>query len=60
MAIRIYLIAYFALVGAAAAALWQARVLGRLPAEWVGLALVVAVGLGILLAIVSLHRHTTT
>jgi len=56
MAIRIYLLVYFALVGAAAAALWQGGVLSRLPAEWVAVALAAAVGLGALLALVSLRR----
>ncbi len=60
MLIRVYLVIYFTLVGAALVALWQADVLSRLPAGWVVLALVVAVGLGALLALVSLHRHHRT
>jgi len=56
MLIRIYLTAYFVLVGAAVAALWQGGVLGRLPVAWVVAALVVAAGLGVLLALVSHKR----
>jgi len=57
MVIRIYLVVYFALVGAALVALWQGDVLARLPGQWVALALILAVGLGVLLAVVSLRRH---
>jgi hypothetical protein len=55
MLIRVYLVVYFALVGAAVAALWQGDVIGRLPGEWVALALLLALGLGALLAFVSLR-----
>ena len=53
MVLRIYLVVYFALVAAALLALWQGRVLVRLPVEWVALAIVAAVVLGVLLAVVS-------
>ncbi len=53
MWLRLYLIAYFLIVGAAFAVLWQAGVLGRLPLGLVTLALLAAVGLGLLLALVS-------
>jgi hypothetical protein len=56
MFLKIYLAAYFAVVGVALVALWQGRVLGRLPAEWVALVVVAAVILGILLALVSRKR----
>jgi hypothetical protein len=58
MWLRLYLILYFALIGAAVAALWKGGVLSRLPAEWVALVLIVAVALGVLLAYVSLRRPT--
>jgi hypothetical protein len=57
MWIWIYLTAYFVLVGAAVVALWQADVLARLPAAWVALAVVLAVGLGVVLAVVSVRRR---
>lgn len=56
MLLRIYLVVYFAVIGLALLALWQGRVLSRLPAEWVAFALVAAVVLGVLLAVVSRTR----
>jgi hypothetical protein len=53
MWVRVYLVLYFLIVGAAIVALWQAGVLGRLPSEYVVLALLLAAGLGALLAAVS-------
>ena len=56
MFLRSYLIAYFALLAAAVAALWQGGVLERLPAGWVIVAFGAAVLLGFLLALVSRPR----
>lgn len=53
MLLRTYLIVYFLLLAAALFALWQGRVLSRLPSEWVLLVVAVAVVLGVLLAFVS-------
>lgn len=53
MWVRVYLVAYFLIVGAAIVALWQADVLARLPLEYVALGVLTAVGLGALLAVVS-------
>jgi len=53
MWVRLYLIAYFIIVGAASVVLWQSGVLGRLPLGLVALALLAALGLGLLLALVS-------
>ena len=53
---KVYLIAYFALLGAALFALWQGRVLGRLPAAGSPSPSWAAVVLGVLLAVVSRHR----
>ncbi len=53
MWVRLYLIAYFLIVGAAIVVLWQADVLGRLPLGPVALAVLAVVGLGLLLALVS-------
>lgn len=50
---KVYLVAYFALLAAALFALWQGRVLARLPTTWVVLVVVGAVVLGVLLALVS-------
>jgi hypothetical protein len=56
MVLRIYLVVYFVVVAAALLALWQGRVLARLPAEWVTLGIAVAVVLGVLLAFISRTR----
>jgi drug/metabolite transporter (DMT)-like permease len=53
MVLRVYLVAYFLILAAALASLWQGRVLSRLPAGWVILVVAVAVILGVLLALVS-------
>lgn len=58
MVLKTYLIVYFALLLAALVALWRGQVLSRLPVEWVLLALVTAIVLGVLLAVVS--RNTPT
>jgi len=59
MLLKTYLIAYFAVLAAALFALWQGRVLSRLPAEWVILAVAIAVVLGVLLAFVSRNSAPT-
>jgi hypothetical protein len=51
--IHLYLTAYFLLLAGAVFALWQAQVLQRMPGEWIGLSLLVAVSLGILLGVLS-------
>jgi hypothetical protein len=53
MWIRAYLAAYFLVVTAALLGSWQARILERLPAAYVGAAFLAALGLGALLAAVS-------
>jgi len=53
MWVRVYLAAYFALLGAALMVLWHTDVLGRLPLEYVAIVVLAAVGLGVLLAVVS-------
>lgn len=53
MLLKTYLVAYFAVLAAALFALWEGRVLARLPGEWVLLIVVGAIVLGILLAFVS-------
>jgi hypothetical protein len=49
--VNIYLIGYFILVLGALAALWYGGVLQHLSATWVLIGLMIAVGLGIMLAI---------
>lgn len=49
--VNIYLIGYFILLAGAALALWQAGVLARLPAAWIAIGAIIAIGLGIMLAV---------
>jgi hypothetical protein len=49
--VHIYLIGYFILVLGALAALWYGGVLRHISASWILIGLVIAVGLGIMLAI---------
>jgi hypothetical protein len=51
--VHIYLIGYFVLLVGAALALWQAGVLRRMPIAWILIGLVIAVGLGMMLAVAS-------
>jgi hypothetical protein len=49
--VNIYLIGYFILVVGAVAALWYGGVLRHISATWILIGLVIAVGLGIMLAV---------
>ena len=49
--VSIYLIGYFILVIGALAALWYGGALRQIPAGWVLIGLVIAIGFGIMLAI---------
>ena len=49
--VNIYLIGYFILILGALAALWYGGVLRQLSPGWVLIGLVIAIGLGIMLAI---------
>ena len=51
--IHLYLIGYFVLVVGAVLALWQAGVLARVSSAWIAIGLVIALGLGIMLAVTS-------
>jgi hypothetical protein len=57
--IHLYLIGYFVLVIGAGLALWQAGVLAQLSATWILIAAIIAVGLGIMLAVTA-GRPTIT
>jgi hypothetical protein len=56
----IYLIAYFLLVSAATVVLWRAGIVDHLPTEWVVLAILIAVGFGLLLALISPRQRSLT
>jgi hypothetical protein len=49
--VNVYLIGYFLLVIGALAALWYGGVLRQISATWIVIGLVIAIGLGIMLAI---------
>ncbi len=51
--INIYLIGYFVLVIGAVLALWQSGVLNAVAPMWIGIGLIIALGLGIMLAVSS-------
>jgi len=58
--IHLYLVGYFVLLVGAGLALWQAGALSRIPAVWLLIAAVIAVGLGIVLAVTSVRPISTT
>jgi hypothetical protein len=51
--IRLYLVGYFVLVIGALLAVWQAGILARIPLVWVAIGLLIAIGLGVVLAVTS-------
>jgi hypothetical protein len=57
--IHLYLIGYFVLVVGAVLALWHAGALAHIGGAWLGIGLVIALGLGIMLAVTS-ARPTIT
>ena len=56
--LRAYVFVYFLLVLGAVASLWAAGILVRLPLVWVALAVMAAIGIGVLLLVVSSDRPT--
>ncbi|HJZ72167.1 MAG TPA: hypothetical protein VKE51_10525 [Vicinamibacterales bacterium] len=51
--IHLYLIGYFVLVIGAVLALWKAGVLARVSGTWLGIGMLIAIGLGIMLAVTA-------
>jgi len=51
--LTLYLIGYFILLVGGAWALWQSGILAEIPGLWIAIAALIAVGLGIMLAVVS-------
>ena len=58
--LKLYLAGYFILVLGAVLALWQAGVLKNIPPMWLGIAAIVAIGFGIMLAVASSPKAVTT
>ena len=57
--LSLYLVGYFVLLIGATWALWESGILSEIPPVWLGIAVVIAIGLGIMLA-VSSSRPTNT
>ena len=49
--VQLYLVGYFILILGALAALWYGGVLQRISGTWIAIGLLIAVGLGVMLAI---------
>ena len=58
--LRLYLVGYFVLLLGAAWALWESRILQRIPGVWIAIGAVIAIGLGIMLAVASSRPAVTT
>jgi hypothetical protein len=58
--LKIYLIGYFILLFGAGLALWQAGILRQIPGVWLAIGAIIAIGLGIMLAVVSGRPAVTT
>lgn len=58
--LKLYLVGYFLLLIGAAWALWESGILDEIPGVWLAIGAVVAVGLGIMLAVASSPRAVTT
>jgi hypothetical protein len=57
---RLYLIGYFILLLGAGLALWQAGILQQISGVWIAIALLIAIGLGVVLAVSSASPIVTT
>jgi hypothetical protein len=51
--IHLFLVGYFVLALGVGLALWQAGILSRVPPTWIGIAAVLALGLGVMLSVSS-------
>jgi hypothetical protein len=58
--IHLYLVGYFVLLIGAGLALWRAGVLIRIPGIWLLIGALIAVGLGLILAVTSIRPTTIT
>ncbi len=58
--LKLYLIGYFLLLLGAGWALFQSGILDQIPGVWIAIAALIAVGLGIMLAVASGRPAITT
>lgn len=56
--LKVYLVGYFILLIGAGMALWQSGILAEIPAIWLAIAAIIAIGFGIMLAVASGPRTT--
>jgi hypothetical protein len=57
---QIYLVGYFILLIGAGLALWQAGILNQIAPIWIAICAIIAVGLGVMLAVTSGKPEITT
>jgi len=58
--VTLYLVGYFILLLGGAWALWQSGILSEIPGAWIAMAALIAISLGIMLAVVSSRPDITT
>jgi hypothetical protein len=58
--LKLYLVGYFMLLFGAVWALWESGILDEIPGVWLAIGAVIAVGLGIMLAVASGSPVVTT
>ena len=58
--LTVYLVGYFLLLFGAGLALWQSGVMRQIPTIWLAIGVLIAVGLGIMLAVASGRPAITT
>jgi len=58
--LKLYLVGYFVLILGGVWALWESGILEEIPGVWIGIAAVIAVGLGIMLAVSTGRPAVTT
>ena len=58
--LTIYLVGYFVLLIGAAWALWESGILRQVPGVWVAIGAIIAIGLGVMLAVASSRPSVTT
>jgi drug/metabolite transporter (DMT)-like permease len=58
--LKLYLVGYFMLLFGAVWALWESGILDEIPGVWLAIGAVIAVGVGIMLAVASGRPAVTT
>ena len=58
--LKLYLVGYFILLLGAGWALWQSGILQEIPGIWIAIGSLIAIGLGIMLAVASSRPAVTT